>query len=46
MHEKRIPKFIILQSKVVKKISVADLDPGSGAFLTPDPGSGIDFLDF
>jgi hypothetical protein len=23
--------------------SVADLDPGSGAFLTQDPGSGIGF---
>jgi hypothetical protein len=26
-----------------KKSSVADPDPGSGAFLTPEPGSGIGF---
>jgi hypothetical protein len=34
------------RTRLIDKISVADPDPGSGAFLTldPDPGSGIGFF--
>ncbi len=33
-----------LDRTVTEGVSVADPDPGSGAFLTLDPRSGIDFF--
>jgi hypothetical protein len=38
------PRFATLLKDASPLINVAGLDPGSDAFLTPDPGSEIGFF--